>query len=97
MPARDQPGPCGCTWSRPSACPRLTRCAQFRPCLGLGNDLIAVDRAHGRVAVAVETRSSALNRWRESHPLQPVTGGGSFMAFSFRCARFPLLSPNDLM
>src|SRR3954454_14685063 len=25
-------------------------CAQIRPCLRLGNDLVAVDRAHGRVA-----------------------------------------------
>ncbi len=34
--------------------PTAHRCAEIRTCLRLGNDLIAVDRAHSRVAVAVE-------------------------------------------
>src|SRR4051794_39911333 len=34
--------------------PAAHGCAQIRPCLRLGNDLVAVDRAHGRVAVTME-------------------------------------------
>src|SRR3982750_516280 len=34
--------------------PAAHACAQIRPRLRLGNDLVAVDRAHGRVAVPMK-------------------------------------------